>query len=182
MRNGSDELDVVDVRVSRRADAPHAEEASRMIAEASREHDIALRDVEWLRKKIEGGRAALALRGEDLVGFGYWSEGGDGRFVSHAGLGVRPELRGRGLGRRLKTVLLEESRRRFPRASLMSLTTSAEVKRMNLALGFRPVPLERLTTDPAFWEGCKTCRNYQAAKARGERCCCIGMVLEPGVR
>ena len=179
MRNGSDERDAVDVRVSRRADAPHAEEASRMIAEASREHDIALREVEWLRKKIEGGRAAVALRGEELVGFGYWSEWEDGRFVSHSGLVVRPELRGRGLGRRLKTVLLEESRRRFPRASLMSLTTSKEVKRMNLSLGFRPVPLERLTTDPAFWEGCRGCSNYEEVQRRGEKCCCEGLILEP---
>ena len=171
--------DEIDVRVSRSEDAPHAEEAGRMIAEASREHDIALRDVEWLRTKIESGRAAIALRGDELVGFGYWSEWEDGRFVSHSGLVVDPGLRGGGLGRRLKTVLLEESRRRFPRAFLMSLTTSEPVKKMNLSLGFHVVPLDRLTTDPAFWEGCKGCPNYEDVQRRGEKCCCEGLILEP---
>jgi len=53
------------------------------------------------------------------------------------------------------------------------------VKEMNLALGFRMVPLGRLTKDPAFWAGCRTCRNYAAVQARGELCCCEGMILEP---
>ena len=99
--------------------------------------------------------------------------------MSHSGLVVRPDAQGLGLGRRLKTVLMESSRRQLPRATLMSLTTSPQVKKLNLSLGFRLVPLERLTDDPAFWEGCKTCRNYAEVQARGERCCCEGMILEP---
>jgi len=92
---------------------------------------------------------------------------------------VRADVRGRGIGRRLKAVLVESSRRSFPKATLMSLTTSPEVKAMNLRFGFHVVPLDRLTKDEAFWDGCKTCRNYAAVRARGERCCCEGMILEP---
>ena len=62
----------------------------------------------------------------------------------------------------------------------MSLTTSPQVKKLNLSLGFHVVPLDQLADDPAFWEGCKTCRNYAEVKARGERCCCEGD--DPGTR
>jgi hypothetical protein len=53
------------------------------------------------------------------------------------------------------------------------------VRALNLALGFRAVPLERLTSDPAFWEGCNTCRQQAIARAKGDPCCCEGMILEP---
>ncbi len=170
---------VIEVRESRPEDAHLAEAASELIRAASGEFDIAQRSPDWLREKIEKRRAALALRGAELVGFGYWSSWEDDRFVSHSGLVVKPELRGHGLGKKLKLVLFDSSRRALPRATLMSLTTSPQVKEMNLALGFRVVPLERLTRDPSFWEGCRTCRNYEEVQARGVICCCEGMIWEP---
>lgn len=169
----------IEVRESRTEDARYATAASRLIDQAAERYDIARRSAEWLRAKIEKGRAALALLEGELVGFGYWSDWEGGKFVSHSGLVVRPDLMGTGLGKRLKRVLFESSRRALPRATLMSLTNSPQVQKLNEELGFKIVPLDRLTRDPAFWEGCKTCRNYAAVQARGERCCCEGMILEP---
>jgi GNAT superfamily N-acetyltransferase len=168
------------VRGSGPEDAGLAPQASALIEEASHEHDIARRSVSFLEEKIRKGRAAFAFDGDELIGFGYWSDWEGGRFVSHSGLVVRPGYTGHGIGRRLKMELFESSRRALPKAKLMSLTTSPQVKAMNLALGFRVVPLDQLTTDPAFWEGCKTCRNYAEVQARGEKCCCEGMLLLPG--
>ena len=112
----------VQVRVSGPADVAWVDAAVGLIHEAAAEHDIAERSPAMLRHKIESGRAALALqrRGgtEELVGFGYYSEWEGGRFVSHSGLVVRPELRGRGLGRRLKQALFQASRERFPDANV----------------------------------------------------------------
>ncbi len=167
------------VREALPEDAPFAAAASELIRAAASEHDIAERSVEWLTKKIVSGRAAVALDRGELIGFGYWSDWQDGAFVSHSGLVVDPQYRGRSLGRRLKMVLFESSKKRFPQATLMSLTTSPQVKALNLSLGFRVVPLEELTSDPAFWAGCQTCRNYAAVQARGEICCCEGMILRP---
>jgi GNAT superfamily N-acetyltransferase len=167
------------VRAATRADAHRAEDAAALIAAAAASHDVALRAPALLRAKIEDDHAVVALEGEELVGFGFWSEWEEGRFVSHSGLVVRADRRGRGLGRRLKLALLESSRRGFPRASLMSLSNSPEIKALNLALGFRVVPLERLTRDPGFWDGCRACRNWAEVVARGERCCCEGMLLAP---
>lgn len=172
--------DSVLVRMSGPADVPYAAPASAMIAEAARSFDIAERSVEFLTEKLESGKAALALVGDELVGFGYYSAWQGGKFVSHSGLVVRPDLRGTGLGRRLKEELFRGSLERYPEASTMSLTTSPQVKAMNLRLGFEVVPLDRLTTDESFWDGCKTCRNYAEVQAKGERCCCEGMLRPPG--
>ena len=168
-----------EIRQSTAADAGFSQAAADLIADASDEFDIARRSPEFLRAKIESGRAALAFDDGNLVGFGYCSEWENGRFVSHSGLVVKPDYRGHGLGRRLKLALFEASRQRFPQAVLMSLTTSPEVKAMNLKLGFRVVPIEAVTTDPAFWEGCKHCRRFAQAETKGLKCCAEAMIFEP---
>jgi len=151
-----------------------------LIREASIEHDIALRAEELLEFKIRTGRAVMAFYDEDLVGFAYFSEWEEGRFISHSGLVVRADMRGAGLGRALKMALFEASRARFPDAVVMSLSSSEEVIALNRSLGFKPVPFEKMTRDEGFWKGCESCRNWPETHAAGERCCCQGMILEPG--
>jgi GNAT superfamily N-acetyltransferase len=165
--------------MARPEDASRAREAAALIRRASRDHDIARRATPFLRDKILSGKAVLALHEDRLVGFGYFSDWEGGRFVSHSGLVVDDAFRGRGLGRRMKTRLMQAGARRFPEATVMSLTTSPAVLAMNRSLGFRKVPVERLTTDPAFWEGCKACRNYAEMQRLGRRCCCDAMILSP---
>ena len=167
------------VRMATAADAERAQAAAELIAQAASDNDIALRPVELLREKILHDRAVLALEGDTLVGFGYWSEWEGGRFVSHSGLVVRADKRGLALGRRMKMELFRSSRRAFPGATLMSLTSSPAVKALNASLGFEVVPLDGLARDPAFWEGCKTCRNYAELQAHPHWCRCDGMILRP---
>ncbi len=169
----------VSVRMARPDDAALAREASALIRQASRSHDIARRAVPFLRDKIVAGKAVLALHEGRLVGFGYFSDWEDGKFVSHSGLVVDDAYRGRGLGRRMKMRLMRAGARRFPKAVVMSLTTSPAVLAMNRSLGFRKVPIARLTKDPAFWEGCKACRNYEEMQRQGKQCCCDAMILSP---
>ena len=169
----------VEIRQSSATDAGLAQSAANLIASVSDEFDIARRSPEFLAAKIESGRAAFAFDNDDLVGFGYYADWEGGRFVSHSGLVVKPEYRGAGLGRRLKQVLFEASTLEFPRAVLMSLTTSPEVKAMNLELGFRAASIEEVTTDAAFWAGCKQCCSYAESRAKGLKCCCEAMILKP---
>ena len=107
-------MGVLEVRESTPGDVHHAEAAARLIEQASTEYDIARRAPEWLAQKIEKARAAIATDEGELVGFGYWSAWEDDTFVSHSGLVVRPDFRGSGLGRDLKMVLFESSRRQLP--------------------------------------------------------------------
>jgi len=170
----------VEVRESTPEDVHLAPAAARLIELVAESYDIATRSPEWLAAKLRSRRAAIALAGDELIGFGYWSAWDHDRFVSHSGLVVHPERMGLGLGRRLKEVVFASSERQLPNATMMSLTTSPQVRRMNERLGFRVVPLSELTADPAFWKGCETCRNWAEVRARGERCCCLGMIRPPG--
>lgn len=167
------------VRIAKSTDRSYAAAAARLIRDAAREHDVAPRSVGLLRDKIEHGRAALALRGKELVGFGFFSEWEGGKFVSHSGLVVKDDLRGKGVGQRLKTALFRASSRLFPDATTMSLTTSPAVEAMNRALGYVRVPLSRLTKDEEFWNGCRTCRNFARVRRQGVKCCCFGMIKKP---
>ena len=171
--------DAVEVRIATPQDADLAPAAAAMILDASTDADIAPREEEFLRGKIETGRAAVALADGELVGFGYYSEWEGGRFVSHSGLVVRRDHQGIGLGRKLKEQLFHASRERFPDATTMSLTTSKAVEQLNLSFGFHHAPLDELTTDPAFWAGCLPCKRYPEAQAAGKKCCCFGMILPP---
>jgi len=169
----------VEVRSSVPGDGAFAEDASALIAGSADEFDLARRTPEFLRAKLEGGQAALALADDELVGFGYFSAWGGGAWVSHSGLVVRPDFRGEGVGRRLKQCLIEGSDAAFPDATTMSLTTSDSVLAMNRSLGFETAELSQLTDDPEFWAGCKTCRNYERVQREGRRCCCQAMIRPP---
>jgi len=169
----------IEVRVAGPDDVELAEAAERLIETVVDQADIARRSEATLRAKIESGQAAIALKGGELIGFGYFSAWQGGQFVSHSGLVVRPDFQGHGLGHRLKQCLFEASRRQYPDAAIISLTTSPAVEAMNRALGFERVPLEELTTDPEFWKGCETCRNYAEVQRQGKKCCCFGMILRP---
>ncbi len=182
MTREADSAAAIVVRETTPDDAAFAEPASALIELLSVEYDIARRTPDWLRAKIVKRRAAVALEAGELVGFGYWSAWENDAFVSHSGLVVRPDHMGLGLGRRLKMVLFESSLAQLPNATMMSLTTSAQVKRLNASLGFRVVPLDQLTKDPSFWAGCAACRNYADVQARGELCCCEGMIRTPDTR
>ena len=174
----------IEVRESRPEDVRFAPEASKLIELVAEQYDIATRTPAWIAAKIQARRAALAIDSSgaepELVGFGYWSAWGNDLFVSHSGLVVHPERMGLGLGSRLKEVVFRSSERQLPEATMMSLTNSPQVKALNERLGFRVVPLERLTNDPAFWKGCETCRSFAEVQQRGLRCCCEGMIRPPG--
>lgn len=168
----------VEVRIGRAEDRDYAAAAARMIRRASRENDIAEREESLLLSKIERGRSVLALSGDRLVGFGFFSVWEGGAFVSHSGLVVHEDFRGHGLARQLKECLFTATRAQYPHAKTMSLTSSPIVRKLNLSLGFRDASFEELTTDPEFWAGCNACRNVDEMREQGKQCCCEGMLLE----
>jgi GNAT superfamily N-acetyltransferase len=141
---------------------------------------IARRTDEYIAGKIEGGKAIIALNREEFVGFCYIESWGHQKFVANSGLIVREAYRGLGIAKQIKGAAFELSRARFPEAKLFGLTTGEQVMRINTSLGYVPVTFAKLTDDEEFWEGCKSCVNYDILlRTNMTKCLCTGMIYDP---
>lgn len=152
------------------------------IAEAAkvRGTGIARRNPEYVLKKIEEGKAILALHGQEFAGFCYIESWGHEKFVANSGLIVVDKFRGHGLAKAIKAKAFELSRKRFPEAKLFGLTTGLAVMKINSDLGYRPVTFSELTDDEMFWKGCQTCVNYDILlRTKRKHCLCTGMLFDP---
>ena len=141
---------------------------------------IAKRDPAYIRGKIEDGKAVIALSGDTLAGFCYIETWSHGKYVANSGLIVAPEFRNAGLARRIKETAFNLSRKKYPEARLFGITTSLAVMKINSELGYRPVTFSELTTDEEFWNGCKSCPNYDIlSRTQRKMCLCTGMLCDP---
>ena len=64
---------------------------------------IARRSPQYIIDKIKGGKAVVALYGDQLIGFSYIESWSHGDYVATSGLIVDPEFRKLGLAGRIKT-------------------------------------------------------------------------------
>nr|WP_321450275.1 GNAT family N-acetyltransferase [uncultured Carboxylicivirga sp.] len=152
------------------------------IAEAAkvRGTGIARRNPDYILKKIEEGKAILALHNQEFAGFCYIETWGHEKFVANSGLIVVDSFRGQGLAKAIKSKAFELSRKRYPQAKLFGLTTGLAVMKINSDLGYRPVTFSELTDDEMFWKGCQTCVNYDILLRTGRKhCLCTGMLFDP---
>ena len=160
----------------------YAEDICDLIASAAEKRGtgIARRTPEYVAQKMTEGKGVIALRGDQVAGFCYIESWGHGRFVANSGLIVGEEFRGSGLARRIKRETFLLSRRRYPASKIFSITTSLAVMKLNSNLGYRPVTFSELTDDQEFWNGCKSCRNYDILERNDQKMClCTGMLYNP---
>ncbi|MEX0987111.1 MAG: GNAT family N-acetyltransferase [Bacteroidales bacterium] len=141
---------------------------------------IAVRDRDYLSKKILEGKAIIAVHSDGTwAGFCYIESWGHNKFVANSGLVVNPDFRGQGLASSIKAKALELSARLFPEARLFGLTTSLAVMKINSSLGYHPVTFSELTTDDDFWKGCQTCPYYDIlVRTRRTQCLCTAMLKQ----
>ena len=126
------------------------------------------------------GNAVIALEGNEFAGFCYIETWGHGKFVANSGLIVHPDFRGQGLATKIKNKVFEHSRTKFPDAKIFGITTGLAVMKINYDLGYEPVTFSELTDDPSFWNGCKTCKNFDIlTRNEGKMCLCTGMLYDP---
>ncbi|MFK8059068.1 MAG: GNAT family N-acetyltransferase [Polaribacter sp.] len=141
---------------------------------------IAKRKPEYVSTKMENGNAVIALDNGKFAGFCYIEKWGHGKFVANSGLIVHPDYRNLGLAKRIKEVIFKHSRTKFPDAKVFSITTGLAVMKLNSDLGYKPVTFSELTDDQTFWDGCKTCRNYDIlTRTERKMCMCTGMLFDP---
>jgi hypothetical protein len=142
---------------------------------------IAKRDPNYIRKKMEEGKAVIAVTKDGrFAGFCYIETWGHGKYVSNSGLIVSPEFRKYGLATKIKEKAFELTRTKYPDAKLFGLTTSAAVMKINSELGYRAVTFGELTDDEEFWKGCQGCINYPILMSKERKMCfCTGMLYDP---
>lgn len=141
---------------------------------------IAKRTPEYVAQKIEEGKAVIAVTREGIwVGFCY-IETWEGEYVANSGLIVSPLFRKSGVAKAIKQKIFELSRQKYPDAKLFGLTTGLAVMKINSDLGYEPVTYSELTQDEKFWEGCKSCVNYDILMSKERKnCLCTAMLYDP---
>jgi GNAT superfamily N-acetyltransferase len=141
---------------------------------------IAERSPAYITKKITNGNAVIAVEGDDFAGFCYIEVWDNKEFVVNSGLIVHPDFRNQGLAKKIKKKILEHSKNKYPNAKIFGITTGLAVMKINYALGYHPVTFSELTKDETFWNGCKTCKNYDVlVRTNKKMCLCTGMLYKP---
>lgn len=142
---------------------------------------IAKRSADYIIAKINEEKAVIAVTKEGTwVGFCYIEAWGHGEFVANSGLIVAPAFRKSGVAKQIKQCIFELSRKKFPQAKIFGLTTGLAVMKINADLGYAPVTYSELTNDDKFWEGCKSCVNYDILKSKERKnCLCTAMLYDP---
>ncbi|HAH54603.1 MAG TPA: GNAT family N-acetyltransferase [Flavobacterium sp.] len=141
---------------------------------------LAKRSSEFIRQKISDGHSIIALTEDDsFAGFCYIETWAGDKFVANSGLIVLEKYRGQGLGTKIKAAILELTKKLFPEAKIIGLTTSLAVMKINSRLGYRPASFAELTDDMDFWKGCASCNYYDVlVRTHRQNCLCTGMISD----
>lgn len=171
----------ISIVICQSAHASYAEDICRNYSESAKARGtgIAERKPEYVRSKIESGNAVIALDGDQLAGFCYIETWSHHRYVANSGLIIVPEYRRMGLARRLKQAVFKLSRDKYPQARVFGITTSLAVMKINSSLGYHPVTFSELTQDEAFWQGCRSCPNYDILERNNRQMCLCTAMLAP---
>ena len=171
------------IREANTFDVGHAATIVNEIAESARIRGtgIAKRTPEYVAAKMAEGKAVIALtQTGQWAGFCYIEAWEDAKFVANSGLIVSREFRGYGLAKKIKVAIFKLSRRKYPEAKIFGLTTGAAVMKINSELGYKPVVYSELTNHEKFWEGCKSCVNYDILTTKNRQgCICTAMLYNP---
>lgn len=171
------------VRVANPADKNYAEIITEEMeaSAAARGTGIAKRSPDYIRQKIDEGKAVIAVTDSgDWVGFCYIETWSHGDYVANSGLIVTPAFRKSGVAKAIKRKIFDLSREKYPDSKIFGLTTGLAVMKINSELGYEPVTYSELTQDEDFWAGCKSCVNYEILMSKDRKnCMCTAMLYDP---
>ncbi len=142
---------------------------------------ISKRSPAQIIQKMLDGKAIIALTHTgEWAGFCYIESWQNDQYVSNSGLIVAAPFREKGLARTIKREIFKLAKVKFPNAKVFGLTTSSAVMKINSEMGYEPVVYAEITTDENFWEGCKSCVNYEILQSKGKKnCLCTAMLFDP---
>ncbi|HTE30726.1 MAG TPA: GNAT family N-acetyltransferase [Chryseolinea sp.] len=171
------------VRLATADDKHYAETVTREMEESAKARGtgIAKRSPEYIAKKIDEGKAVIAVTEDGTwVGFCYIEAWEHGKYVANSGLIVAPAFRKTGVATEIKRKIFSLSREKYPTSKIFGLTTGLAVMKINSDLGYEPVTYSELTSDEEFWKGCKSCINYEILTSKDRKnCMCTAMLFDP---
>jgi hypothetical protein len=171
------------IRVASPEDKVHAKIITDEMADSAKARGtgIARRSPEYISKKIDEGKAVIAVTPTgEWVGFCYIETWSHGEYVANSGLIVSPKFRKGGVAKAIKKKIFDLSKEKYPDSKIFGLTTGLAVMKINSELGYEPVTYSELTQDEAFWAGCKSCVNYDILMSKNrQNCLCTGMLYDP---
>ena len=171
------------VQVATEKDTIYAEDICKMMEDSAKKRGtgIAKRNPEYVKQKMRDGKAIVAVSKDgEIAGFCYIEAWEGKNYVANSGLIVNEKFRNVGLAKRIKQKSFELTRKKYPDAKMFGITTSLAVMKINSELGYKPVTFSELTQDDAFWEGCKSCVNYDILMRNNRKMClCTGMLYDP---
>ncbi len=169
------------IQIAQPLHAAYAEFICSLYAESAKERGtgIAERQPDYVKAKILKGDAVVAMDGDQLAGFCYIETWSHGQYVANSGLIIAPAYRRKGLARQIKQHVFALSRNKYPAAKVFGITTSLAVMRINSDLGYKPVTFSELTQDDAFWNGCKSCPNFDILNRNQRKICLCTAMLAP---
>lgn len=173
----------IKIRIAGAADEQYAAAISieTALSAKARGSGISQRSPEMIIDKMREGKAVIAVcdNGE-WAGFSYIEVWANGEFVSNSGLIVSPRFRQKGVAAAIKKKIFQLSRKKYPSARIFSITTGLAIMKMNARLGFQPVTYSELTTEKKFWQGCRSCVNYNILRGKNcSNCLCSAMLFNP---
>jgi hypothetical protein len=142
---------------------------------------ISKRSAASIIEKINDGKAIVAVtESGEWAGFSYIEAWDNEEFVSNSGLIVSPKHRNQGVAAQIKTQIFELSCSKYPTAKVFSITSGLAIMKMNTRLGFQPVTYSEVTQETTFWDGCKSCVNYDVLQSKHRcNCLCTAMLFDP---
>lgn len=154
------------------------------ISSLKRGTGIAKRSPAYIQEKILEGKAVIAFDEKNVwAGFCYIESWQSGEYVANSGLIVSPEFRNSGVAKMIKKEIFELSKKIYPNAKIFGLTTGLAVMKINSELGYEPVTYSELTNDEQFWNGCKSCVNYDILTSKNfKNCLCTSMMYDPKLK
>ena len=171
------------IRIASEKDQQYAEEISKEteLSAIARGSGIAKRTPDSIREKLTSGKAVIAVaKSGKWAGFGYIDVWANGEFVSNSGLIVAPEFRKGGVAKAIKQKIFALGRKLFPAARIFSTTTGLAIMKMNAKLKFETVTFNELPHDKAFWQGCRSCVNFDILMRKNfKNCLCTAMLFKP---
>ncbi len=141
---------------------------------------ISRRSPLYIKQKMHEGKAVIATDKENVVGFCYINDWENGKYVANSGLIVNENYRGLGIAKAIKRRAFTLSRKKFPHATLVGITTSDAVMKINTELGYRAATFADLPNTDQFWKGCGSCVNNDILQRTGRKhCLCTAMIYNP---